>query len=370
MANRLAAARAQQGGRYQPDSYGESGGGSDNYGAAGGGGGYQSRRPNPYAQQDDNPNRYEMTTVNTSNANSDTVAAGGGGDMNAFWNEVTDVQNLTRSYNDNVNRIAELHARSLNNIGDQGVQQQIEDTVAETRQMAKQLKIRIKALQAQGGDSRDGQTRRQQAGLLKTRFQEAIQNYQQVEQRQRAASKQRVERQYRIVNPSATSEQVSAVVNNESGGPIFQQALMNSQQGESRAAYREVQERHQDLQRIEQTIAELAQLFNDMAILVEEQGEQVKAIEATTQNVQVDTEAGLVYTEKAKESAMSARKKRWICFIITLVIVIIIAIVIGIQVAQGNIGNLGKKNDTPPAVVTTVTATASSVASSTALRGG
>lgn len=40
---------------------------------------------------------------------------------------------------------------------------------------------------------------------------------------------------------------------------------MNSNRyGESRAAYREVQERHQDIQRIEQTIAELAQLFNDV----------------------------------------------------------------------------------------------------------
>jgi len=33
---------------------------------------------------------------------------------------------------------------------------------------------------------------------LKTKFQEAIQNYQQVEQRQRNAQKQRMERQYRI----------------------------------------------------------------------------------------------------------------------------------------------------------------------------
>ena len=79
---------------------------------------------------------------------------------------MTDVQNLLRTYNDNVNRIAELHTRSLNNIGDQGVQQQIEDTVAETRQMANQLKNRIKALQAQGGESRDGQTRRQQVCTL------------------------------------------------------------------------------------------------------------------------------------------------------------------------------------------------------------
>jgi syntaxin 1B/2/3 len=40
---------------------------------------------------------------------------------------------------------------------------------------------------------------------------------------------------------------------------------MNSNRyGESRAAYREVQERHEDIKRIERTIAELAQLFNDV----------------------------------------------------------------------------------------------------------
>lgn len=42
--------------------------------------------------------------------------------------------------------------------------------------------------------------------------------------------------------------------------------LMNSNRyGESRAAYREVQERHEDIKRIEQTLAELAQLFNDVS---------------------------------------------------------------------------------------------------------
>jgi t-SNARE complex subunit (syntaxin) len=40
---------------------------------------------------------------------------------------------------------------------------------------------------------------------------------------------------------------------------------MNSNRyGESRAAYREVQARHEDIKRIERTIAELAQLFNDV----------------------------------------------------------------------------------------------------------
>lgn len=40
---------------------------------------------------------------------------------------------------------------------------------------------------------------------------------------------------------------------------------MNSNRyGESKAAYREVQERHKDILKIEKTITELAQLFNDV----------------------------------------------------------------------------------------------------------
>lgn len=43
---------------------------------------------------------------------------------------------------------------------------------------------------------------------------------------------------------------------------------MNSNRyGESRAAYKEVQERHEDIKRIERTLGELAQLFNDVGTL-------------------------------------------------------------------------------------------------------
>lgn len=58
-----------------------------------GDGGYQSRRPNPYAQQDDG-NRYEMSNYSNNNPNNGYAPSGGGstpaanGDMSAFWAEV------------------------------------------------------------------------------------------------------------------------------------------------------------------------------------------------------------------------------------------------------------------------------------------
>jgi len=164
---------------------------------------------------------------------------------------------------------------------------------------------------------------------------EAIQNYQTVEQQYRQKYKQRLERQYKIVKPDATQEEIRAAVDDDSGGQVFSQALMNTNRyGESKAAYREVQERHKDIQKIERTLAELAQLFNDMSILVEQQDETLDVIEETAAHVEKDTETGLGYTTKAVDSARAARKKRWICFGLFALLLVIVAIIIAVVVLQ------------------------------------
>jgi len=60
---------------------------------------------------------------------------------------------------------------------------------------------------------------------VKSKFVEAIQNYQQVEQQYRTRYKQRMERQYKIVKPDATLEEVRAVVNDPNSDQIFSQAV-------------------------------------------------------------------------------------------------------------------------------------------------
>jgi len=331
--DRLAAMRAQQQGGNNPSS--------NSYptqASGGGGGGYQSRRQqNPYAQQDDRS--YEMSDVKDSSVQLNAPMGGGGGDsMSSFYTEISSLQDSLRTFNDNVARISDLHSRSLNNTDDAAAQRnaaQLDDLVEDTSALSATLKRRIKALEKQGGSGRDGQIRKQQTALVKSKFVEAIQNYQTVEQQYRSKYKQRMERQFKIVKPDASPEEVRAVVNDENNGQIFSQALMNSNRyGESRAAYREVQERHEDIKRIEKTLGELAQLFNDMSVLVEQQDETINVIETQAAGVEKDTEVGLGYTEKAVESARAARKKRWICFFICLILLIIIGVVVGVVVKQ------------------------------------
>jgi len=326
--DRLAAMRAQQQGYTNSDnSYPAQ---SPNYGD--GGRGYSGN--NGHAAQAPEP-QYEMNSYGN----------GAADDMSAFYTEISAIQDQIRVFNDNVTRISDLHSRSLNTMDEVVAQKEeakLDELVEDTRALSGNLKKRIQDLERKGGSGRDGQIRKQQTGLVKTKFVEAIQNYQEVEKQYRAKYKSRMERQYKIVKPDATPEEVRAVVNDDQGGQIFSQALMNSNRyGEAKSAYREVQERHRDIVKIEKTITELAQLFNDMSVLVNEQDETLKVIEAHAEQVNTDVEAGLHHTEAAVTSARAARKKRWICFFIILIVLIIIGVVVGVEVAQ-HTGNSNK----------------------------
>lgn len=90
--------------------------------------------------------------------------------------------------------------------------------------------------------------------------------------------------------------------------PIWQ-LTQSTRYADARNAYREVQERHEDIKRIAQTMTELQELFNDMAMLVERQDEQIQTIEASANDVETNMGAAHVQIEKGVKSAKKARRK-------------------------------------------------------------
>ena len=143
--------------------------------------------------------------------------------------------------------IGDLHSRSLNNMDDVAAQRnasQLDELVQDTSALSATLKRRVKALEAQGGAGRDGQIKKSQAAFVKSKFVEAIQSYQSVEQQYARninsawsgstklvpfflveVFNARIYTSYSIVKPDATPDEIRAVVNDEQGGQIFSQAV-------------------------------------------------------------------------------------------------------------------------------------------------
>jgi len=283
---------------------------------------------------------YEMAGVRSQDQITNGADSSDG--MTRFHNQISGIQDQLRQFDANVSRISDLHSRSLNNTDEALTQQYataLDELVGETRALSNQIKSEIQNLEnEQVPQGQDPRIRKNQISLVRSKFIESLQNYQQVEQQYRVRYRQRVERQFKIVKPDATPEEVAAVVQSDqgSGGQVFAQALTSSTRyGESRAAYREVQERHEDIRRIERTLNELAQMFIDLDVMIAQQNDVINQIEESAIQVHKDTEAGLGQTERAVDHARSARRKRWFCFLLFLLVLAAVGLAVGLTVGKG-----------------------------------
>ncbi|KAI1812584.1 t-SNARE [Poronia punctata] len=174
----------------------------------------------------------------------------------------------------------------------------------------------------------------QQVRRVDTRLKDAIREYQQVESSFRKKTEEQMARQYRIVRPDATEEEVRAAVDGQTGGQIFQQALEHSSRvGQAQSVRNAVRDRHAQLQQIEKQMMELAQLFQDMDTLVVQQEEAIINIEHKGEEVVDNLDRGNIEMNTAVNTARSTRKKKWICFGICVAILVIIAVIIAIYFA-------------------------------------
>lgn len=99
-----------------------------------------------------------------------------------------------------------------------------------------------------------------------------------------------------------------------------------------------VRARHNDIQRIEKSLTELAQIFNDLAVQVELQEAPIQQAEEETVQVHKDTEAGNKQLNTAIKHAITRRKLQWWCFWITLAIIAILALILGLYFGLPNAG--------------------------------
>lgn len=96
----------------------------------------------------------------------------------------------------------------------------------------------------------------------------------------------------------------------------------------------EIQDRHDAAKEIEKSLLELHQIFLDMAVMVEAQGEQMDDIEHHVMNAAQYVGDGTKNLKIAKDHQKSSR--RCLCIGITLLLLLILLVVIPIATSFSN----------------------------------
>ncbi|KAF2725777.1 t-SNARE [Polychaeton citri CBS 116435] len=253
-----------------------------------------------------------------------------------FLSRVEAIKADIRTLTTHVGQIASMHQKTLS-APDNSASSAVEGMVTQTQVLNTSIKDQIKFLEKDAARSKDNPVKNTQINQLKSSFQKQLQEYRQEEASYEKRYREQIARQYRIVNPEASDAEVTEAANADWGNEgVFQTALKTNRSATANSVLGAVRARHNDIQKIEKTMIELQQLMEDLATAVVLQEEPIQQAEGHTENVKHDTEAGNVQLDKGIEHARRARKLKWWCFWIVVVICIIIALVVGLVVGLNN----------------------------------
>ncbi|GAA5948879.1 hypothetical protein JCM21900_003458 [Sporobolomyces salmonicolor] len=298
--------------------------------------------------------------------------------------QVSNLQSAVREANNWIKSIHDLNKRclALPSAEDSqavALKEEQTDATAATRALFTTLRNRLHVLDQGNANLRaliplghslynfslaDVDARQQQVDALKDRFKEVIQHYAEVERDNRAQHRARLAKQVRIVNPILTEEEIDDIVKHADAGDgaVFAQAVHTKDYRSyaARGALCEVETRAAELARIEETLSELAQVFQDMEVVVKAQNVSIVKVEADAARTHKDVEVGFKSTEAAVVNARSARKKRWCCFFLLLVLLIIVSVVTVVIVFEVILPAVHNKHKSSGPAVTTPAAASTS----------
>ncbi|KAH6625133.1 t-SNARE [Boeremia exigua] len=336
-------AEAGYGGASNP--YGNTGYGSNPYG-----GGYDESRPAQLTQGDSNysqPSQYSAAAPTHSAPQHDAPLAHGNSQQQQqsygleqpgsrplsqqdFLQRIDGTKTRIGQLTQDIGAISSIHQRMLAS-PDSRSSAELEGVVSQTQIRNTQIKDEIKFLERDAARDPSNAFKRTQVDSLKRSFKAQLEDFQREEADYSKRYREAIARQYRVINPEASDAEVQEAANADWGDEgIFTTALKSNRSGQASSVLGAVRARHNDIQRIEKTMVELATLFTQLNEQVVFQEEQTVQVEAQTVQVNEDAKHANTQLDQGIKSARRARKLKWWTLFVVVLILAIIALALGL----------------------------------------
>ncbi|KAK6802479.1 hypothetical protein RDI58_000259 [Solanum bulbocastanum] len=216
----------------------------------------------------------------------------------------------------------------------------MDDDVSMALKKAKFIKVRLEALDTSNASNRSlpgcgpgsssDRTRTSVVNGLRKKLQESMNQFNELRQKMASEYRETVQRRYYTVTGENPDETVlDTLISTGQSETFLQKAIQEQGRGQVMDTIMEIQERHEAVKEIERNLKELHQVFLDMAVLVESQGEQLDDIESQVNRANSFVRGGAQQLQVARKHQKNTRK--WTCFAIILLLIIILIVVLSIQ---------------------------------------
>ncbi|XP_053361513.1 syntaxin 3b isoform X2 [Clarias gariepinus] len=232
--------------------------------------------------------------------------------MDDFFSEIDQIRNSIDKIDENVAEVKKLYSVILSApTSDQKTQDDLESLTNDIKKKANNARNKLKSIEKdlETGEgervSADMRIRKSQHAVLSRRFVDVMTKYNEAQVDFRDKSKGRIQRQLEITGRVTTDEELEEMLEGGNAA-VFTAGIVDS--GISKQALSEIESRHKDIVRLESSIKELHDMFVDIAMLVENQGDTINNIEANVSKAVDHVAVAKIETKKAVRYQSKARK--------------------------------------------------------------
>lgn len=238
------------------------------------------------------------------------------GFMDEFFSEVEEIRDMIDKIQTNVEEVKKKHSAILSAPqSDEKTKQELEDLMADIKKTANKVRGKLKGIEQnieqeeQGNKaSADLRIRKTQHSTLSRKFVEVMTEYNRTQTDYRERCKGRIQRQLEITGRTTTNEELEEMLEQGNSAVFTQGIIMETQQAKQTLA--DIEARHADIIKLENSIRELHDMFMDMAMLVESQGEMIDRIEYHVEHAMDYVQTATQDTKKALKYQSKARRKK------------------------------------------------------------
>ncbi|KAJ4844224.1 hypothetical protein Tsubulata_003098 [Turnera subulata] len=207
------------------------------------------------------------------------------------------------------------------------IKQRMEKDVDEVGKIARSVKSKIEELDRESSILAEMNSYLLKA--LKKKLKDKMTEFQTLREIIHQEYREVVERRvFTVTGTRADEETIERLIDTGDSEQIFQKAIQEQGRGQIMDTLAEIQERHDAVRDLERKLLDLQQVFLDMAVLVDAQGDMLDNIESQVSSAVDHVQSGNTALQKAKSLQRNSRK--WMCIAIIILLIIVVIIVVAV----------------------------------------
>lgn len=260
-------------------------------------------------------------------------------DVESVKAELTELERLYRSLQNSHEQSKTLH----NSKAIKDLRSRMESDVTLALKKARFIKLRLEELDRSNAENRNlpgcgygssaDRSRTSVVNGLRKKLCDSMESFNRLREEISSTYKETIERRYfTITGENPDEKTVDLLISTGESETFLQKAIQKQGRGRVLETIQEIQERHDAVKDIERNLRELHQVFMDMAVLVQSQGQHLDDIESQVTRANSAVKRGTTELQTARYYQKNTRK--WICIGVIVLALILFIIIISVVLSK------------------------------------